>query len=220
MKKIFVATVLFCILLMGQAAAFTFEKLNPEDIFTPEIIEQEKVSDWAKDEIELARAAGLITVHTNAYMTQNITRFQFAELVVNLTEKIAGREITPAADTTFTDSKETAVLKAYAAGIVDGVGNHQFAPGTTTNREQIAAMLYRAIIYIQTETDQQLAPKAADIAKFTDKAKVSAWAVQGVGTLAANGIMSGTSATTLSPKASCTIEQSILLVYRLYENTK
>ncbi|MFA5522976.1 MAG: hypothetical protein WDA24_01340 [Tissierellales bacterium] len=44
----------------------------------------------------------------------------------------------------------------------------------------------------------------------------SNWAKQGVGVLANNNIMSGTSKTTLSPKSSATIEQSVLLVYRLY----
>lgn len=85
-------------------------------------------------------------------MTRSITRFQFAELIVNLTEKVTGKEIVPAADSTF-----------------------------------------------------------------TDQAQVSTWALEGMGTLAANGIMAGTSATTLSPKNACTVEQSILLVYRVYE---
>lgn len=68
-------------------------------------------------------------------MTRSITRFQFAELIVNLTEKVTGKEIVPAAASTFTDCTETAVLKAYAAGIVGGIGNNLFAPDTTTNRE-------------------------------------------------------------------------------------
>lgn len=204
-------------LLPTSALAFTVTEIPAEEIFSPEIIEREKISNWAKDEIELARRAGLITEHTSEYMTHSITRFQFAELIVNLTEKATGKEITAASDTTFTDCKEAAVLKAYAAGIVSGIGNNLFAPDTTTNREQIAAMIYRAIDYIATQTDVNLAPAAADISKFSDKGAVSAWAVDGVGTLAANGIMSGTSATTLSPKNSCTVEQSILLLYRVYE---
>lgn len=64
-----------------------------------------------------------------------------------------------------------------------------------------------------------LVPNTADLGKFTDKDQVSSWALEGVGALAANGIMSGTSATTLSPKASCPIEQSIVLIYRLYKKT-
>lgn len=111
------------------------------------------------------------------------------------------------------------ISKAYAAGIVGGVGNNRFDPSAKSNREQIAAMIYRAVKYIQTETNVSLVPKTADLSKFTDKSQVSSWAVEGVGALAANGIMAGTSATTLSPKSSCPIEQCIVLIYRLYKKT-
>ncbi|SBW10132.1 conserved exported hypothetical protein [uncultured Eubacteriales bacterium] len=217
MKKTLIAALLCFALLSGQAFAFTFEKLEPSDVFSPEIIEQERVSEWAENEIELARQAGLITEHTSDYMTRSITRFQFAELIVNLAEKVTGKEIVPAADSTFTDCTETVVLKAYAAGIVSGIGDNRFAPDTTTNREQIAAMIYRAVAYINAQATKPLALEKADVSKFTDQAQVSSWALEGMGTLAANGIMAGTSATTLSPKNACTVEQSILLVYRLYQ---
>lgn len=77
-------------------------------------------------------------------------------------------------------------------------------------------MIYRAITYSNTEAAKPLALEKADISKFADQAKVSAWALEGMGALAANGIMAGTSTTTLSPKNACTVEQSILLVYRAY----
>jgi hypothetical protein len=222
MKKLLA---IFCVislcmgLFVSTAYAFTVTELDSEDVFSPELIEKEKISNWAKSEIELAREAGLITEHTSSYMTHEITRFQFAELIVNCVEKVTGKEIVPAPATTFTDTRETAVLKAYAAGIVGGVGNNRFDPEAKSNREQIAAMIYRAARYIHAETNQDLLPAAADLSKFTDKAQVSSWALEGVGALAANGIMSGNSATTLSPKSSCTIEQSILFVYRLYKKT-
>lgn len=217
MKRIVPIILVLAMLLSTGASAFTFEELNPEDIFTPEVIEQEKVSDWARDEIELARQAGLITAHTADYMTHDTTRFQFAELIVNMVEKATGQSIEAAPAATFTDCTEIAVRKAQTAGIVTGVGNGRFAPDTTTNREQIAAMVARANAYIDAQTGSDLAPAAPDIEKFSDKEQVSAWAVDGVGKLVANGIMNGTSATTLSPKDSCTVEQSILLVYRVYQ---
>ncbi len=176
-------------------------------------------SDWAKAEIAAAGNAGIITAHTNSDFRSNINRFQFAELVVNMAEKVIGTAITPADAGTFSDCKETAVLKAYAAGIVNGVGDGKFAPDTTTNREQIATMIARAIKYIEQETGTTYAPAAPNIDKFSDKDQVSAWAVDGVGLLAANGIMNGTSETTLSPQDPCTVEQSILLIYRFYQKT-
>ncbi len=219
MKKtaIRLITLLLCAcILCGSAAAYTIIDVDEDLSFSQDLKEKEAVSDWAKPEIDAARAAGLITEHTGEYMTRTTTRFQFAELIVNLTEKVTGKAITPAAVGTFTDCDELAVRKAYAAGIVNGMTADTFAPDAATNREQIATMIYRAVQYIAQETGTDLAPKAADISAFSDKDAVSSWAKEGVGRLAANGIMRGDSATTLSPQKSCTVEQSILLIYRVY----
>lgn len=174
-------------------------------------------SDWAKSEIDAAIAAGLVpTLTGNPKYTDTITREQFAELVVCMVEKVQSGELDIAGDS-FTDCTNTAVLKAYAAGIVSGVGDNRFDPTAKTNREQIATMLSRAISYLELRKNKDITPAAAGISKFTDKVQVSAWAVDGVGMLAANGIMAGTSAKTLSPKNVCTVEQSILLLYRIFE---
>ena len=206
-----------CISLLAMtASAFSFEEIAAEDIFSPETIESEKVSDWAKSEIDLAREAGLLTEQTDSHFTANITRGAFAEIIVNLAEKVLGEEITPAPNTTFTDTTDTAILKAYAAGIVSGVGEGKFEPETTTNREQIATMIYRAVVYMETQSGAEFTEKTTTLTGYTDSASVSDWATEGVAVLANNGIMKGTSDTTLAPQASCTIEQSIILVYRLF----
>lgn len=217
-KKTF-ALVLCAALLCGNAFALKVTELDNEEVFAPEIIEAEKMSDWAADELALARGAGLVTEHTGSYFTHDITRFQFAELTANLAEKVTGKTIAPASASTFTDCAEEAVLKAYAAGIINGVGEGKFDPDATTNREQIATMIARAVKYIEAETGKSYAPAAPSIEKFSDKGEVSAWAADGMGLLAANGIMNGVSATQLGPKNPCTIEQSVLLVYRFYTKT-
>ena len=148
--------------------------------------------------------------------TQAITREQFAQLIVNLTEKALGKELAQAPSDTFIDTSSPAILKAYQAGIITGMGDGTFEP-KTTNREQIAAMIYRAVQYMEKETGKALTPAAGSAEAFQDKAQISDWAVEGVGKLAANAIMNGTSQSTASPKQSCTVEQSILLLSRLYQ---
>lgn len=175
-------------------------------------------SSWAKAEVEAAKAAGLVPALTGnpGYQT-SITRQQFAELVVTLVEQATGKTLEAAPAGTFSDCTNLAVRKASAAGIVNGMGDGLFAPNQTTNREQIATMVNRAIQYIKAETGTDLTPVKGSISKFADKSSVSSWAVEGVGALAANGIMNGTSSTQLSPKATCTVEQSILLSFRTFE---
>lgn len=218
MKKLLAA--LLCVgLLSTTASAFTFEELDNSEVFSPEIIQKETISDWAQDEIAAARQAGLIPALTgNPGYQDAITREQFAELAVQFLRTI-DPEITDSHTqlTMFDDCQNHIVALAAAVGIVSGVGDNKFAPEQTTNREQIATMVARAIGVVEKAKDVDLTPAPASIENFTDKGQVSGWAAEGMGTLAANGIMNGTSATTLSPKSSCTVEQSICLVYRVYQ---
>lgn len=177
------------------------------------------ISDWAVEEVNHAQTVGLITKHIGNDYTDEITRFQFAELITNMVELVAGKEIAPAAVGSFVDCTDTSILKAYAAGIVLGIGNNFFDPDSTTNREQIATMVARAIEYIEAETGKNYTPKDPDIDRFSDRGDISNWATYGVGLLAANDIMKGISSTEAGPKMPCTVEQSILLVYRFFVKT-
>ena len=218
MKKIIGFLLVSC-MLCTSAMAFEFELLDKKDIFTPETIESDAVSDWAKEVFYTANELGLVPSLTdNPAFTGTITREQFAELVVNMAEKVLEKELDAAPSDTFSDTTNPSVLKAYQAGIIAGVGNGNFAPKLTTNREQIATMIHRAAQYIAEQTGKNVTPKAGSVEKFTDQGDISNWAAESVGTLVANGIMAGTSAATVSPKDTCTVEQSILMIYRVYQN--
>ena len=219
MLKKWIAVTACGVMLCTSLTGFRVVKLDNEKIFSPEIIQKESISNWAKETVEKAREAELIPVLTDTPgYKQAITREQFAELAVAMVCAVCDTEAT--GEKTFTDCDNENVLLAADLGIVSGVAEGKFDPKATTNREQIAAMVDRAISYINEQKGIDLTPEASDVSKFTDKDKVSGWAKDSVGTLAANGIMSGTSATTLSPKDSCTVEQSILLLYRVYEAAK
>lgn len=219
MKKLIAVLLCMC-MFSTQAYAITFTKLDKTEVFTKEIIENHTMSSWAKGTVEKAQDAGIVPVLTDMPGYKDaITREQFAELAVAMVEQVCG-DVALTGEKTFTDCSNESVLLAAEMGIVSGMGEGKFAPKTTTNREQIATMVNNAINYINEQKDIDLTPAASDISKFADKDKVSGWAKESVGTLAANGIMSGTSATTLSPKDSCTVEQSIMLLYRVYEAAK
>jgi len=217
MKKI-ISLLLVLILsfaLTTPALALKGEVVNPEEL--PFIMNDSSPSSWAVKEINAARAAGLIPdLSGNPKFTDSITRLQFAELVVNMVEKALKQQIDPLPSGRFTDCDDLAIRKAAAAGIVNGMSETTFVPNQTTNREQIATMVARAIAYMEEASGEDMTPSAGSIDKFADKGQVSSWAKDGVGLLAANGIMNGTSATKLSPKNPCTVEQSILLILRVY----
>ena len=159
-------------------------------------------------EIAAATDAGYVTESCKEYQTFTITRRQFAELAVNYLEKATGKAISPAPADTFADTADESVLKAYAAGIVRGVGEGRFSPGGLLTREQLAAMLWRAMEKVGVKAER------VDLAAYTDGEEVSSWAADSLSALVGLEVMAGTGANALSPKDSCTVEQAILLVYR------
>lgn len=174
-------------------------------------------SNWAKAEVEEAMQMGLVPQLTgNPAYQDSLTREQFAQLVVQTVEVILGRQLTAASADTFTDCTTPAVLKACEAGIIGGIGGGKFAPEQTTNREQIATMMARAIDYLEENSGLSLAPKEGSLEGFTDAAQVSSWAAEAMGRMAANGLMEGSNSA-LSPQNPCTVEQGILLLVRLMD---
>lgn len=174
-----------------------------------------KQDAWATGEVLAASEAGLVdaSLMGDDY-TRAITRLQFSSIAVRLAEKMAGKAITPAPSGTFTDTDSEYVRKAYAAGITSGVGNGQFDPNGTLNRQQMAAFLYRALMYVKANSDTEYTVYESKLGSYTDAGQLADWARESMAFMNALGMISGTSGTTLSPNASCTIEQAIAVAGR------
>jgi hypothetical protein len=173
-----------------------------------------EISAWALPELTAAENAGYIPGFSSDFeFTGAVTRSQFAEIVVKMVERLTGEPLTPAAGDTFSDTSNISVLKAYNANLVSGVGGGLYDPDAPATREQIATLMHRAVVYLEGATGENVLG-GSSIERFADAAQVSDWAREAVGALAEAGIMAGTSATTLSPKDSCSVEQAVILVYR------
>ncbi len=174
-------------------------------------LERDAVSPWAAEELAAAEAQGLITPRCAHYQTYTVTRAQFADLAVNYLEKITGQTIAPAGSGVFTDTDDAAVLKAYAAGVVRGIGDGSFAPDGPLTREQLATMLWRAL------AKAGIAGVKADLTAYADGEQVAPWALDALSNLVGLGVMEGTGNRELSPQAPCTVEQAVLLLVRAAE---
>lgn len=176
-------------------------------------------SDWAQAEIAAADAAGLIPeLNGSPAWQSSASRLHFAQLAVRLAETVTGETLPAAPESTFADCTDVDVRKAYAAGIVNGTSDTTFSPEDKLTREQLATMLWRAASYIQQQTGEQVLTAGGSLEGYTDAGSVSDYATEAVATLANYGIMKGTSATALSPQQDCSVEQSALLCYRLYDH--
>lgn len=207
------ALVLSAALLLTPALAMHIEVYDPAEL---PMLEPER-SDWAVDELDAARKAGLIVDGLGGDYTLDVTRSQFARLAVNLAETAIGKSLETAGEDAFPDCGYEWVRKASAAGIVNGLGDGTFGPDALITREQIAAMLCRTADYIGQATGKALLSAPAGLAAYTDAASVASWASESVDILAASDIMKGTSDTTLTPQGSTSIEQAVLLCWRLYQ---
>ena len=199
--------------------SWTLLKLYPNGYIptTDELSAFVAPSSWAKAEVEAADAAGLIPDLTGDPGWQDAsTRLQFCQLAVQLAETALGETLPAAPANTFTDCSDLTVRKAYAAKIVNGMTETTFSPNGTLTREQLATMLWRAVNYIQTQSGQQALTGGGSLTGYIDAGSVSSYAKDAVAALNKHGIMKGTSNTALSPKGSCTVEQSVLLSYRTF----
>ena len=112
----------------------------------------------------------------------------------------------------FTDVNEDdwfhdAVQYAYENGLMDGVGDGQFAPNATTNRAMVVTILYR----LAGE------PAVSGDAAFTDVAD-GLWYTDAVLWAAEKGIVNGISETEFAPSGDLTREQLATILYRYAES--
>lgn len=173
-------------------------------------------SSWAVTELDKAAGYGLITDRIKDNMNGPITREEFAELATRLYEVYTGKKAEAAPASTFTDTSNPEILKANKLGIVNGVGNNKFDPKALTNREQIAAMLNRAVGVIKPDAD--LSIEGAPV--FADESEIASYFVNNVKFMAKKGFITGMGNNRFSPKTQCTREQAVLIAVRVYEAYK
>lgn len=172
-----------------------------------------KASSWATSGIEKALGYGLVPDSIKADYTAPITRQEFAELATMLYEVYTNTTATPVAPNPFTDCSNISVLKAFNLGIVRGVSAVKFDPNALTNREQIAAMLHRAVTALN--------PAGADMTTdgapvFADAASISSWFLEDVKFMSKNGFILGSNGS-FNPKGTSTREMAVLIAVRVYE---
>ena len=168
-------------------------------------------SDWARADIGYATRIGLVPYSLQKNYTQATTRAEFCALAVALYENIKGEEITDRL--TFTDTTDVNVEKMAAIDVVNGVGDGKFSPDAALTREQAATMLARLIDAVGK--DPILTNEAAE---FADNDKISSWAAEAVALMQVTGIMGGVGNNTFDPAGEYTREQSIVTMYRTFNN--
>ena len=169
---------------------------------------------WYYDGVKYAVEKGLFTGTSATTFAPNMELTR--SMLVTVLYRLAGSPEVSQSEN-FSDVQadswyEDAVIWAAANGVVAGYGGGVFGPDDDITREQLALILYRYAQLteqdVDTETDLSAYSDVGEVSDFAREAMV--WAVE-------NGLISGTSKTTLSPKGTATRAQVAVILMRYLE---
>jgi len=167
---------------------------------------------FAKEEINILAAKGIIQGKTETKFAPNaqITRAEFAVLLARALDLPLN-----AYEGTFNDvdtSKKwafAAIEAAAKAGIVNGTTDGSFNPDAPIKREEIAAMVVRAVEYQdKTKLDNLETP-----ANFKDHGSIGSFAIESVYKATALGVILGNEGQ-FNPKNNATRAEAAVMLYR------
>lgn len=182
-------------------------------------VNEDRPSDWARDEVIAAIASHLVPESEQKNYKQPITRGKVTAIIVRLLEESYGKPISdilvdknvtvnPQA---FTDTDDPNVFAANALGIINGIGNNQFYPDGTLTRAQIAALVNRVANVVGVNT-------SGYTHNFTDV--VGHWSSPELGWPSQTGILKGVGNNLFNPNGPLTTEQAIVTAYRALQVLK
>lgn len=140
----------------------------------------------------------------------NLTRAEFTAILVR------ALGLRTDATASFTDVSATSwyasdVAAASKAGLILGVGGGKFAPTASVSRQEVAAILDRAVKLAGIK----LTPSNPSFTAYSDSAQVASYAKDSIQTLTTAGILSSDSGSAFNPKAPATRETIAVALHQL-----
>lgn len=176
---------------------------------------------WAQSDIELLANKKIVEgTSANTFEPErNINRAEFAALVV----RSLGLSVSSVVyNTYFTDVNSDdwyagVVVAAKNAGLIDGFEDGTFQPNKEITREQLTALVVRALNFAGVKTDVTASEQTSLLAKYTDADSI-VWAQEEVAAAIKAGIVNGLTDTTLAPGKNATRAESVTILKRLLTN--
>lgn len=171
--------------------------------------------DWYYSAVGYVYRNKLITGTTSTTFEPNATTTR--AMLVTVLWRLAGE---PAANSSsFTDVAtgawySTAVVWAAENNIVNGIGGGLFAPNDSITREQMAVILYNYACFMDYDVSLK-----GDTSIFTDRGKVSSWAIGGIEWAVGSELISGKGDGILDPIGTATRAEIATILMRFIENS-
>lgn len=145
---------------------------------------------WAQKEIDQMASGGYVNGTGNGIFAPDspVTRAQFATMMVKALN-ISGEVQSSFTDVPPGEWYHSGVVRAFAAGLVKGVGASRFAPEEFITREQMSAMMGNALKYRGILTGE--AVDEGVLAGFADRESISEWARASASQAVSKGMLKG-----------------------------
>lgn len=166
--------------------------------------------DWYGDAVAAVYAQGLMMGTAEDTFAPELAATR--GMVVSILHRLTGSPTVSAEvfeDVTADDWYGQAVAWAASEGIASGTSADTFSPNAAVTREQLAALLCNFAAQQGMDTTAR-----SDLSSFDDAETVSDWAQDAVSWAHAEGLLAGTSATTLSPQGEATRAQLAAMLVR------
>lgn len=163
-------------------------------------------SGWAKKALTFCVEQGILNGDQNGDLapTNSATRAQLAAMMVRLFGAQLEADISGYQDVSATAWYYAELSRAVAMGIFEGSGG-KLTPNNKITREQAFAVLSRAFGVAAETTDS--------LDEFSDRGKVSQWALYNVAGMLEAGYVHGNTNGTLNPKGNITRQELAQVLY-------
>ncbi|MCS7464261.1 S-layer homology domain-containing protein [Paenibacillus doosanensis] len=197
-------------------------KRNGSSIYT--VVENSKsfadvASHWSKTDVELLANKLVVdgVTDTQFQPDRNITRAEFAALVVRalgLTPQTgAGKFKDVSSDAWYAST----VATASYAGIIDGYEDNTFRPDAQITREELAAMVVRAMNYVDIATN--VSDPQSVLSKYKDADQI-VWAQKEIAAAINAGLINGMTDDTIGSASQATRAQSATMLKRFLSTAR
>lgn len=165
--------------------------------------------NWFAGAVEYATDKGLIDAIDGAFKPNDaMTRADFVTALYRLAGSPAVTGENPFTDVADDAAYKDAVIWAADCGYVDGMTETTFAPEGTLQRQQIAAILYRAVKPEAAETD---------LSVFPDADKIQAYATDAMKWMVAETLLKGNANGTIAARGAITRAEAATILQRFVE---
>jgi hypothetical protein len=176
---------------------------------------------WAKNAVNDMGSRMVVTGMGNGTYEpdRSITRAEFAAIVVRALGLRQGTTESAFGDVSASDWFNGYVDTATAYSLITGYDSASYGPNDTITREQAMAILARAMKLTGLRVVLTDSESSALLEKYADGASVSEYAKESAEICLKTGVVTGSSATTLSPKAYVTRAEVAVMAQRLLQKS-